>query len=385
MFAKNPTRPDLIKRPKCTHVFLIDNKHACVDFNQVQEYAAKKGGACLSDKYVSAKKLLLWKCAQGHVWPASWDNVSSKLSPTWCPDCSESCSAGEVICRAALQHMWPGFAFQKERPVWLTNQNGHRLELDGVNHELKIAFEYDGIQHVTPVTCAAKITPDDALRQLERQQEHDAIKTRRLLEEGYLLLRVPHTTKLKDIYSLLSNQCAEGGKTHPTAIVPFDHKAVAVGKQGVYQYWRQYALEMGGCLTSLQFHKSSELMDWKCASGHNFRLSANAIQAKGVWCSKCADTRLRMTLEELQFAANLNGGSLVSQQYTGNNNADLEWQCSNGHVFLARPRYVRAGHWCLKCSHSLKQSQGAEAMARKKAKATRVQQMKDYRMQIKKK
>ena len=37
--------------------------------------------------------------------------------------------------------------FAKCKPLWLKNQRGSQLELDGYNDELKIAFEYQGRQH----------------------------------------------------------------------------------------------------------------------------------------------------------------------------------------------------------------------------------------------
>jgi len=45
---------------------------------KANEYANNKNGICLSDKYVNAHKKLKWKCHVGHVWEASWNQISSK-------------------------------------------------------------------------------------------------------------------------------------------------------------------------------------------------------------------------------------------------------------------------------------------------------------------
>jgi len=47
--------------------------------------AISKNGECLSDTYVNAKSHLEWRCAEGHTWSASYDNISRGK---WCPYCS---------------------------------------------------------------------------------------------------------------------------------------------------------------------------------------------------------------------------------------------------------------------------------------------------------
>jgi hypothetical protein len=47
--------------------------------------ASKKGGACLSKKYVSAQEKLEWQCVCGHIWCATMASVRN--IGTWCPKC----------------------------------------------------------------------------------------------------------------------------------------------------------------------------------------------------------------------------------------------------------------------------------------------------------
>jgi len=51
--------------------------------------AVSKHGECLSDTYVNAKSHLEWRCAKGHSWSASYDNI---FHGKWCPNC-----AGRII------------------------------------------------------------------------------------------------------------------------------------------------------------------------------------------------------------------------------------------------------------------------------------------------
>ncbi len=46
----------------------------------MHEFASKKGGKCLSNKYVNSKTKLKWECASGHIWQAVPND-------SWCPFC----------------------------------------------------------------------------------------------------------------------------------------------------------------------------------------------------------------------------------------------------------------------------------------------------------
>jgi hypothetical protein len=56
----------------------------------IQKSAAKKGGVCLSEKYVDTHEDLLWRCAVGHDWRA---NPNSIRSGRWCPVCGRNRTA----------------------------------------------------------------------------------------------------------------------------------------------------------------------------------------------------------------------------------------------------------------------------------------------------
>lgn len=51
-----------------------------------KDLAAKRGGVCLSEQYIHAKLPLRWRCHAGHIWEATWSNVSNHKS--WCPACA---------------------------------------------------------------------------------------------------------------------------------------------------------------------------------------------------------------------------------------------------------------------------------------------------------
>lgn len=53
---------------------------------EMRQIAAKRGGKCLSKRYINSKTKIMWQCARGHIWEALPLNVKNKGS--WCPDCA---------------------------------------------------------------------------------------------------------------------------------------------------------------------------------------------------------------------------------------------------------------------------------------------------------
>ena len=102
-------------------------------------------------------------------------------------------SKGEIQCRYILQSIF-NKPFTNQRPNFLRNITGNNLELDCYNEELKLAVEYNGIQHSKYIPFFHK-NKEAFLNQLYR----DDIKRRICKENGICLIEVPHTVKLNDI------------------------------------------------------------------------------------------------------------------------------------------------------------------------------------------
>ena len=151
------------------------------DINAIAE---SRGGRCLS-VYVSYAEPLLWECAEGHQWLSRINSIKDRSS--WCTDCRNK---SESFCRIIFEQLL-GIPFRKERPEWLKNIDGNRLELDGFNPDLKIAFEFNGAQHYEIQEWMGGKTEED----LNKQKEHDAIKLRECESRGIRLIVIPHTCK----------------------------------------------------------------------------------------------------------------------------------------------------------------------------------------------
>lgn len=103
-------------------------------------------------------------------------------------------SQGESICRKTLENYY-GVPFPRVRPTFLRNPDtGRLLELDCYNAELKIACEYNGIQHnIYPNWTGC--SKEKFLEQVKRDQ----LKWDLCNRAGVYLITVPHTVPLDRI------------------------------------------------------------------------------------------------------------------------------------------------------------------------------------------
>ena len=111
-------------------------------------------------------------------------------------------SRGEAECRRILQKLF-GVPFISQRPDFLRNPvtgGTFNLELDCYNSDLKLAVEYNGIQHY-------KYTPyfHRNYDHFTNQKYRDDMKRRMCRENGVYLIEVPYTVKIPDIEEFIIN------------------------------------------------------------------------------------------------------------------------------------------------------------------------------------
>ncbi|MGH8337104.1 MAG: zinc-ribbon domain-containing protein, partial [Gammaproteobacteria bacterium] len=107
------------------------------------------------------------------------------------------------------------------------------------------------------------------------------------------------------------------------------------------------ARKKGGRCLSTSYSDSATALLWRCSAGHRWSAVPASIR-KGSWCPECAGVR-RTTLGEVQHIAVTRGGSCLSS-VCPNGVAKLRWRCSEGHEWTATPSQVKRGHWCPFCA-----------------------------------
>ena len=110
---------------------------------------------------------------------------------------------------------------------------------------------------------------------------------------------------------------------------------------------QQDAARRGGRCLAESYVDSLTLMDWECAQGHRWRAVAHSIR-QGHWCKRCADEKLRHSVDALHAIAAERGGKCLTECYT-NSQARLEWECQRGHTWLASFNSIKQGSWCPEC------------------------------------
>ncbi len=307
----------------------------------MQKLAESKGGKCLSDDYGTVKKKLKWQCKDGHVW---WTAPANIIQGRWCPICSEGIS--ERVCRKIFEEIFSE-KFPKKKPKWLINSRGNGMELDGYCEKLKIAFEYNGIQHYKQSYYTKE-------RSLERIKEDDNVK--RILCKKYevTLIEIPYTVDFEGMSTYITKECKLRG-INIQILKPLDYRLMNIYSPEKIKEMRNIAeTHDGKCLSQNYINKETKLQ-WQCKEGHVWWARAGQIK-RGGWCPKCgakrrADMR-RSNIQEMQEIAESKGGKCLSDVYV-NSATKLKWQCNKEHVWEATPGSVKTSNWCPYCAHRL--------------------------------
>jgi hypothetical protein len=70
--------------PKCGDATAAKKRSRSI--GDMRQYAASRGGECLSLDYQNSKSRLRWRCAKGHEWVAQANHV---VAGNWCPKCGK--------------------------------------------------------------------------------------------------------------------------------------------------------------------------------------------------------------------------------------------------------------------------------------------------------
>lgn len=72
--------------PSCSVTHAARGSKRKLSLFELRQTACENGGALVSTEYVNARTPLTWRCGQGHIWRTSACNVRN--GRTWCPECA---------------------------------------------------------------------------------------------------------------------------------------------------------------------------------------------------------------------------------------------------------------------------------------------------------
>ena len=115
---------------------------------------------------------------------------------------------------------------------------------------------------------------------------------------------------------------------------------------------KEIAKEKGGKCLSDEYVNNRTKLEWQCAQNHLWKAAPFSIYNNHQWCPVCGRERMaekrRDDISKYQKIARTRGGLLLSKAYV-NSLTPLQWQCRNGHQWLATPGSIFQGTWCPVC------------------------------------
>ncbi len=247
-----------------------------------------------------------FKCQDGHSWTTCIYNVYSEKSG--CPTCGLGMNEQKTLW---IISALTGKKFEKSRCILPSG-----YELDGYCEDLKLAFEYNGIQHYEYVGGHFHRGGE---HQFQEQQDRDNIKTAECKELGIALVTVPYTCKTFDsiwefVYTKLQSL--------EITTLPVDREDSQLKYQTTHrpkmkdlQELHNLAAAKGGVCLSTVYEGSSHPHMLHCANPDHppFRMTKNDLK-RGRWCRMCS-TAAPVGIEKINSIISQHGFVFASPAY----------------------------------------------------------------------
>ena len=336
---------------------------------KIKSLAISKGGMFLSKTYRIAHHPYRWRCANGHQWKAS---VGAILRGGWCPYCSDG--SGEECVRICFERVFKR-KFPKAWPAWLEGISGTRLELDGFNPRLKMAFEHQGEHHYQRVSYFQN------RRRFAKQIANDQKKSRLCRKHGVRLVKIPQINlrlRLEKLLPEVIRRCRQLGIRVPAGASrlrinyapAWRHKNKQAEK--LIKRLKAVAKKKGGCCLDQKWHGSKSSYRFRCSRGHEWNRTASGVMM-GSWCLRCqrmdmpgwrrdwwrsrAGDRFRRKildkgnrlLDRIRKEARRRGGDCISKKWIGWR-FPYRFQCGVcGRKWTTHLQNFLVGTWCKSC------------------------------------
>lgn len=311
------------------------------------EELVKSRRGILCSPYKDPKTLVKIKCIDGHEFEKTPRNIQNG---GWCNSCGPGIS--ERMCRAFFETIFEK-SFLKIKPAWLRNEKGNKMELDGYCEELKLAFEYNGIQHYKQ---------NNFLHQnqnFEQRKRDDSLKRMQCFnEKGIILIEVPYTIPENDMERYILWRCEVYGVKAPQ-FRNIDYTKFNIYSPEKLKEAQNLAKAKGGeCLSTIYVTARTKML-WSCKKDNhqNFEMTYDDVKS-GTWCRLCsfkstAQKKIKYSIPFFQELANKKNGKCLASEYISYNKK-LRMECERKHQWNAKPGDLLKGTWCPYCAHVAK-------------------------------
>ncbi len=346
---------------KCLHIFKKKSSYLrgknkvknCPECNplkkktieEIKLKAKSLGFECLSNDCKNSSDKLTWKCKYTHDWDATYNDVFNNKSG--CPDCHRFKN------EAKIKHIFEKYfnaKFRKRSKIKVeTEQNKkYEIELDGYNEELKIAFEYNGIQHYQYV----EHFHNGDIKEFEQQKVRDEIKKEYCLKENIELIVIPYRIeKNEELAEFIINHFKIKLNIDKDKLLHIINN-YSIDSDDLQEI--RETLETNGMklISNVYTNSTAKNVQIQCNTcNHTYFTSKNRIDNMKI-CSNCNETA-PFTMNDLQEIAASKNIELISTSYVPGEK--VIWRCSRCHKdWEALPSSVKGhknkkGTNCPKC------------------------------------
>lgn len=287
---KNVYTPTLVECPAGHRVMIradtLANNSGCWKCGRLSQSAKKilsheeasarfeSHGMRLLEQYRGTRISHLVECENGHHVRVRLGN----LNGSGCRRCRRYTS--EEACRYVFESVFSA-EFSHARPKWLVNESGNRMEFDGYNANLGIAFEFHGRQHFEIDGHYTK-TEEDVLI----TQHRDAVKRKLAQQNEVTLIEIAHYESLctEDLRNKIFAILQECGKPIP----PLFWSEIKPGRSSSkMEEARRLASEHGAVLLDKTWKHVDYKMAWQCQCGNQFYRSLTDARQLYMRCKSC--------------------------------------------------------------------------------------------------
>ncbi|MCA6437770.1 MAG: hypothetical protein IM600_09745 [Bacteroidetes bacterium] len=306
--------------------------------DDLQEYASRSGGKCLSKEYVNLSTPLKWRCEKGHTWDADFQIIRQG---GWCPACNKPQKDKEEKLKILKN-------IAKER-------GGKCLSKEYINNSTKVQFKC-GEGHIWLMRPhdfkAGQWCPKCGIkRRIEKRKTPIEVYKKYAHSKGGKFL----STNYSSGHQKLLWQCGKGHQWSAAGVMVVNAKTWCPHCRGMYKDisdMQALAKKRGGKCLSKKYINSKTKLKWQCDKGHVWQSAPNNI-TNNCWCPTCGyvtnGAKQNDSIEKYKKIAIKKGGRLLTDIYI-NNNTLMLWQCKNGHKWKARGANVfHMNSWCPFC------------------------------------
>lgn len=301
---------------------------------EIKSTAISLGFECLSNDCKNSSDKLIWKCKYTHEWDATYNDIFNNKSG--CPECHRFKN------EAKIKHIFEKYfnaKFRKRSKIKVeTEQNKkYEIELDGYNEELKIAFEYNGIQHYQYV----EHFHNGDIKEFEQQKVRDEIKKEYCLKENIELIVIPYRIeKNEELAEFIINHFKIKLNIDKDKLLHIinNYSIDSDDLQEIRETLETKGMKLISNTYTNSTDKNIEIQCNNC--NHRYFTSKNRIDNMKI-CSNCNETA-PFTMNDLKEIAKSKNIELISTSYVPGEK--VIWRCSRCHKdWEALPSSVK-GH-----------------------------------------